>query len=324
MAGAVGKKARGQRYSAPPPERKPGGGKRAGASFGNRRKGSRTTLRGSAYYSFRNSAFDARPYSLTGQTVAKPSYAWNRMGFTWRTAQDPQADPSPTGRSSSSTTPEPEASSPTAGWARCRRRPSARGDFLASATRVPTAHLRQEFGPALPRQPRTGVDVQPGLARASRFHALAQPARPDSELPVPGALPAEHRQPQHSASTSRCRRGTGSRPAPAWQTRANQQMYLYGWRAATDGGGLQSDVGWTYNLKKGVINSLHWNFTRNRSQTTPHFAFGATSPRNWASRAPRAIRSTTARPTCRSPTSADCRTPRPCCGATRAPPSPNR
>ncbi|MCX6635401.1 MAG: TonB-dependent receptor, partial [Acidobacteria bacterium] len=59
-----------------------------------------------------------------------------------------------------------------------------------------------------------------------------------------------------------------------WQTRANEQMFLYGWRAATDGGGLQSDVSWTYNLKKGVINSLRWNFTRNRSQTTPHFAFG--------------------------------------------------
>src|SRR5262245_19273526 len=54
-----------------------------GASFGNRRfSGRGNRINGSLTFTLRNSALDARPYSLTGQTVAKPSYANNRFGLT--------------------------------------------------------------------------------------------------------------------------------------------------------------------------------------------------------------------------------------------------
>ena len=44
-------------------------------TFGNRSSRGREAIRGGASFSLRNSALDARSYSLTGQTVAKPSYA---------------------------------------------------------------------------------------------------------------------------------------------------------------------------------------------------------------------------------------------------------
>src|SRR5439155_16763541 len=53
------------------------------SSFGNRRyAGGRNAIRSSLSFTLRNSALDARPFSLTGQTVAKPSYANNRFGIT--------------------------------------------------------------------------------------------------------------------------------------------------------------------------------------------------------------------------------------------------
>ena len=54
-----------------------------GASFGNRRRrGQQPLIRGMAYVQLGNSAFDARPYSLTGQTFDKPGYSQNRFGVT--------------------------------------------------------------------------------------------------------------------------------------------------------------------------------------------------------------------------------------------------
>ena len=54
-----------------------------GASFGNRRRrGQQPLIRGMAYVQLGNSAFDARPYSLTGQAFDKPGYSQNRFGVT--------------------------------------------------------------------------------------------------------------------------------------------------------------------------------------------------------------------------------------------------
>ena len=51
------------------------------ANFGNRARRGRGRIRGSAFFGLGNSVFDARPYSLTGQTVEKSSYAQSRFGF---------------------------------------------------------------------------------------------------------------------------------------------------------------------------------------------------------------------------------------------------
>jgi hypothetical protein len=72
-----------------PGMRGPGGGRRPGWQgrqgtmvFGNRGGRGRETFRGNLSFSLHNSALDARPYSLTGQTVAKPSYAQARIGIS--------------------------------------------------------------------------------------------------------------------------------------------------------------------------------------------------------------------------------------------------
>ena len=273
MAGAVGKKSAGAKAQRASAKAKPGGGKRGGASFGNRRKASRTTLRGSAYYSFRNSAFDARPYSLTGQTVAKPSYAWNRMGFTLggplKIPKLIQSDRTFFFVNYAGT----RSSQPYSGVGTLPAAAERAGDFSQSATRVPILIYDKNSG-----QPFPGNRVPASMFNRASLGLLDfmplpnQPGRTQNyQFLAPFQQNTDNLSIRFNQPLSRRNRLSAS---AGWQTRANQQMYLYGWRSATDGGGLQSDVSWTYNLKKGIINSLRWNFTRNRSQTTPHFAFG--------------------------------------------------
>jgi hypothetical protein len=56
----------------------PGG---RGGFIGNRRNAGQRQIRGSVYYSLRNSALDASPFSLNGQNNTKAAYAQNRVGF---------------------------------------------------------------------------------------------------------------------------------------------------------------------------------------------------------------------------------------------------
>jgi hypothetical protein len=49
--------------------------------FGNRARRGRQGYHGSLSFSLNNSALDARPYSLTGETVPKPSFAQSRLSF---------------------------------------------------------------------------------------------------------------------------------------------------------------------------------------------------------------------------------------------------
>ena len=58
------------------------GSDHASTSFGNRSGPSAGSIRASAYYSFANSAMNARPYSLTGQGLVQPSYGTNSFGIS--------------------------------------------------------------------------------------------------------------------------------------------------------------------------------------------------------------------------------------------------
>ena len=60
----------------------------------------------------------------------------------------------------------------------------------------------------------------------------------------------------------------------ALQSRNGKQAQLFGFQDKLDGFGWQSDVGWSHNFGPRTINSLHWAFTRNRSNYLPFFANG--------------------------------------------------
>lgn len=71
----------GDRSGRGPGDRSGGWQGRPGVSvLGNRRSRGQDSIRGNAFFTLRNSALDARPFSLTGQKADKPSYAQSRFG----------------------------------------------------------------------------------------------------------------------------------------------------------------------------------------------------------------------------------------------------
>jgi outer membrane receptor for ferrienterochelin and colicin len=57
------------------------------------------------------------------------------------------------------------------------------------------------------------------------------------------------------------------------QRRNGNQAQLYGFRDEISGFGFNSDLSWSHTFSAKRINSLRWNFSRNRSETIPFFAF---------------------------------------------------
>ena len=159
-------------------------------SFGNRAGRGRQGIRGALFFTLGNSALDARPYSLTGQTVEKASYAQNRFGIV---GGGPLSIPKLINSERTffffsyfgTRAPQPlPRRLDAAHAARARRR------FLAVAHPRRRAGLRPHRPASLPRQRHPRQPPEPGGPRPAPLHAAPQPAGQRAELSVRGL----HRQ----------------------------------------------------------------------------------------------------------------------------------
>ncbi|HWQ56288.1 MAG TPA: hypothetical protein VN442_21555, partial [Bryobacteraceae bacterium] len=242
-------------------------------SFGNRAGRGRATVRGALSFSLSNSAMDARPYSLTGQTVEKPNYAQSRFSVM---LGGPLIIPKVFNSErtffffnySGSRGRNPYQAVATLPTALERA-----GDFSQSVTRLPV----QIYDPL------SGLPFAGNAIPASRMNPAAVGLLP--YIPHPNQ-PGGVQNYQYVTSV-----GSGSdnialrvmRPLTAKdrvdvgvnvQTRDASAAQLYGFRDSTDGLGANVNAGWTRNLTRSVISRFSWTFSRNRSETLPFFAYG--------------------------------------------------
>ncbi|MBI3666266.1 MAG: carboxypeptidase regulatory-like domain-containing protein, partial [Acidobacteria bacterium] len=261
------------------------GGGRAGmgrppgdwTNFGNRANRNRDALRGAAFFSLRNSALDARPYSLTGQTVPKPSYAQSRFGLVGGGAlRIPKIVHSektfffasyfgtrsrnPYNYNATATLPTPAERS---------------GDFSRSFT---PAGLAQVFDPTT-RKPFLDNRVPLSRMNPAALGLL-------DFIPLPNQ-PGSVQNYQYLTSIPQDTDNFGLRLTHTLserdsfgfdlnlQQRNAKNAQLYGFKDDTDGRGLNTSLSWTHNFGPKLIHRLSWNFSRNRSNTAPFFAFGA-------------------------------------------------
>ncbi|MFB3827909.1 MAG: TonB-dependent receptor [Bryobacteraceae bacterium] len=236
-----------------------------GASFGNRAGRGRGGIRGALYWTLSNSALDARPYSLTGQEVPKPSYAQNRFGamaggsvfgrtfvflnFFMTRGRGPY--------SALATLPSPLERA---------------GDFSQSVTRAAV----QIYDPL------TGLPFPGNVVPASRVDRAA--AGLLNFIPLPN-LPGRVQNYQNTGSEGndssnfsiRVNRSLGTSNRidahvnSQWRNSTNLQ--LYGFRDTLDGNGWSVGGGWTHNITRRIHNNLRLELSRNRSETVPFFAF---------------------------------------------------
>ncbi|MBI4876701.1 MAG: TonB-dependent receptor [Acidobacteria bacterium] len=246
----------------------------AGTSrFGNRASRGRETIRGGASFSLRNSALDARSFSLTGQTLPKPSYAQSRFSLMAggplhipKLLQDDKTFYFVNYSGSRSRNPFDSVSTLPSALERA-------GDFSQSVIQGPVSI----FDPS-GRLPFAG-----NLVPASRFNSASRGLV--AFLPLPN-LPGQVRNyqiltsnPQNSDSVGvRLNRGFGRRDRFALgynlQRRAGESTQLYGFRDSSSGRGQSADLSWTRTLHRGLVSTLRSSFSRNRSQALPFFANG--------------------------------------------------
>ncbi len=240
--------------------------------FGNRRVGSRSDLRGSLFFNLRNSALDARPYSLTGQPIEKPSYALGRFGLAAGGAlRIPKLIRSENtfffvnyfGTRSRN---------PYNAFATVPSFAERQGDFSNSTVRGPVAI----YDP-LSSQPFPGNRIPP--ARMSRAALGLREFIPRPNLP--GSIQNYHFVTSVKQNTDNygvrlmhsLRRQDRLSFRLNAQTRDAEAAQLFRFRDSLTGLGLNAEIQWTHNFGSRLINNLRYNFSRNRSETVPFFAY---------------------------------------------------
>ena len=251
------------------------GGGRVASNFGNRRK--RAIFQGSAYANLRNSALDARPYSLSGQEVGKPPYAYTRFGVS---AGGPLRIPHIYQRDGT-----------TVYFSYSGNR--SRNPYSVISTLPSPLERTGDFSRSVTRMPVTIYDLQSGAPfpdnriPASRMNPAALGLLTLVPLPnLPGTVQNYQYLTSNGSNSdayslrvnqllSRRSRITYSM---SMQRRSGQSRQLYGFVDDISGSGMNMDLTWSQTINKKAVNSLKYNFNRNRSETIPYFAY----KRNWA------------------------------------------
>ena len=237
-----------------------------GPSFGNRQRQGRQDIRGMITFAARDSAWNARPYSLTGLLYDKPDQSQIRMSAMVGGA-----------------IPKAKRSQFTLQYSLGR----GRSPFSGVGT-VPTPLERLgDFSQSLVRGPVTIYDPQTGLPfpnnriPVSRIHPAAVGLLsliPNSNL----ASPIQNYQfvtgvPQNSQSVSlRVNHPLTTKDrlsvSVGGQSRSGQSAQLFGFLDESSGHSYNADLSWTRNYSARFIQTLRTRIARNTSDLLPFFA----------------------------------------------------
>jgi len=242
-------------------------GQWANGPFGNRANRGRQGYHGSLSFSLENSVWDARPFSLTGQTVPKPSYAQSRFSFA---GGGPLMIPKLV-----------HSSKTFLFFSYFGTR--ARNPYDGVGT-VPTLTERGGDFSALPGQlyypgtntPIPGNVIPQGFLNTTSLQALNLIPKPNQ----PGIV----RNYQYTTSTGNNADNFGVRANHNLsqkdrfdgnfnaQHRNSDAANLFGYLDPTSGAGITTNIGWTHNFSSNTLNRLAGSFSRNSNQGTPFFA----------------------------------------------------
>jgi hypothetical protein len=225
-------------------------------------------IRGSLLYTFRDSAFDAKQYSLSGQPYDKPNYQQSRIGF-----------------SAGGPLPRHPESIFFVNFAAVRSETP-----YSNFDTVPTLEQRAgnfskgtNSGPIVLYDPISHLPLAGNTVPVNRIDKVASALL--GYIPTPNvsgnlmnyqintALPVNTYDFSAKLNHTLNDRNRLSFSF-ALQNRSGRQSQLFGFRDDLDSFGWQTDLGWSHNLGPRTINSFHYAFSRNRSNLIPFFAFG--------------------------------------------------
>ncbi len=243
------------------------------ASFGNRRR-DRPTYSGSVNFTGRNSVLDARPFSLTGQDAAKPSYAQNNFGFNFG---GPLRIPKIVSSDSSTvyfTYQGSRSRSPYNGVSTMPGAAERAGDF---------SQAMLASGPVTIYDPLSGAPFPGNAIPVARFNPASAALLKYLPLPSYQQLAVQNYQ-FVSASKSHSDNFGARYNQPLsrkdrlnfnfnYQKQDGSSPTLLGFRDSSEGSGLSSQAGWSHSFAPRCNSNLNWNFSRSISTALPYFAY---------------------------------------------------
>ncbi len=248
--------------------------RRGVAAFGNRRSGGRPVIRGRVFFSFNDSSLDARPYSISGQQIAKPQYSKYRFGGgAGGQLRIPKLLESP-GTFFFVNYSGTRSSNPFDRISTVPTEAERAGDFSMSGARRPTTIFDPAAGQPFPGNIIPAARISPAAAGLMEF------------IPVANLSGEGVQNYQYVTSVPRDTDNFGLRVnhgltdrdrfagSLQLQRRHSEAAQLYGFHDDSDGGGLSASISWTRNLTPNLINALTGKYSYNRTETLPYFAFG--------------------------------------------------
>jgi outer membrane receptor protein involved in Fe transport len=241
--------------------------------FGNRSRRTRDQIRGGAFLSAGNDAFDATPFALNGRAAVKPDYAQYRFGASL-------GGPISLGK----------IFTPTTSFFFFNYNGN-RGDQTYNRYAVqPTLALRSgDFSTLTGGKATTIYDPQsrapfPGnRIPDNRISSIATGLLPFIPLPNQPTATQNYRfttiQPQVSDNLSLRLNRTLTRKdrlafSLSWQRRVAENVQLYGWRDSNSGNGSNSSLSWSRNFSPRLIHNVQLRYNRNYNALNPYFAYG--------------------------------------------------
>jgi trimeric autotransporter adhesin len=246
------------------------GGRNAPTFIGNRARRAQQQIQGQAFYTFGNSALNARPFALNGQEEPKAAYAQNRFGFN---VGGPVAIPHLFDWSTKANffinytgnllrNPFDQTATVPTSLERI-------GDFSQTGSVIydPTTH--QPFTNNM--IPMTRIDpIALGLLS---FYPLANQANSVQNYRISTAIPA-------NSQSLNTRFNYTLNPKDRlnytlnYQSRNGNTSQLFGQRDETQGNGINTTLAWAHNFGVRSFQTFTIGFNRNTSNTVPFYAYG--------------------------------------------------
>jgi hypothetical protein len=258
----------GPRFGGPPGGRFHGRGPGpGGAQFGNRRPPNQ--IHGMVFGTLQNSALNARPFSITGQDIAQPAYANERLGAL---VGGPLVIPKIV---------KDESTFFFLSYF------ATRGKTPASFTQTVPTDLERigNFSQLLPtivlRDPSTGLpfpgNILTGISPIAQ--QLLKYFPPANQPGLVNNYVLQTSVPQNTDNFGvRVMRNITSKDRLAYhisyQRRDGNVAQPFGFVDTTGGSGLETDLAWTRTFSPTLVNTARVSFNRNLNHTTPFFAYG--------------------------------------------------
>jgi hypothetical protein len=246
------------------------GGRNAPSFIGNRARRAQQQIQGQAFYTFANSALNARPFALNGEEVPKAAYAQNRFGFN---VGGPVAIPHLFDWSTKANffinytgnllrNPFDQTATVPTSLERS-------GDFSQTNTIIydPTTH--QPFPNNIIPMSR----IDPIALGLLRFYPLPNQANAVQNYRISTAAPA-------NSQSLNTRFNYTLNPKDRlnytlnYQSRDGNTSQLFGYRDETQGNGINTSLAWAHNFGTRSFQTFTVGFNRNTSNTVPFFAYG--------------------------------------------------